>query len=173
MCHPAVFTAMGATTTTAATLSAVSTVAIIGGTTMMSLQQQKASMKMQQQQAEFQRKQFKMQADAAELETLQAENSRKKKYLNQLNENRALFSKMSITTDSPSYRAFLKANKEIVKKDLQKIKLQGTEKRLAAMYGSSQAQLTGRLAESQYRTGAITTVGRSLLSARPILNEIA
>ena len=41
------------------------------------------------------------------------------------------------------------------------------------MYGSSQAQLTGRLAESQYRTGAITTVGRSLLSARPILNEIA
>ena len=111
MCHPAVFTAMGATTTTAATLSAVSTVAIIGGTTMMSLQQQKASMKMQQQQAEFQRKQFKMQADAAELETLQAENSRKKKYLNQLNENRALFSKMSITTDSPSYRAFLKANK--------------------------------------------------------------
>ena len=70
--------------------------------------------KMQQQQAEFQKKQFKMQADAAEIETVQAENDRKKKYLTKLNENRALFSKMNITTDSASYRAFLKANKEAV-----------------------------------------------------------
>ena len=47
----------------------------------MSIQAQKASMKMQQQQAEFQRNNLKMQADAAELETIQAENTRKKKYL--------------------------------------------------------------------------------------------
>jgi len=173
MCSPVVFTAMGASAGTAATLSAVSTVALIGGTTMMSIQAQKASMKYQQQQAEFQKKQFQMQAKAAELETLQAENTRKRKYLDQLNENRALFSKMNITTDSPSYRAFLKANKEIVKKDLQKIKLKGTEKQLAAMYGSNQADLTGRIATAQYRTGVATTVGRSLLSARPILNELA
>ena len=80
---------------------------------------------------------------------------------------------MNITADSPSYRAFLKANKEIVKKDLQKIKLKGTEKQLAAMYGSNQADLTGRIATAQYRTGVATTVGRSLLSARPILNELS
>ena len=36
---------------------------------------------MQQQQAEFQKKQFKMQADAAEIETVQVENDRKRKYL--------------------------------------------------------------------------------------------
>ena len=172
MCSPVVFTAMGASAGTAATLSAVSTVAIIGGTTMMSIQAQKASMKYQQQQAEFQKKQFKMQADAAEIETIQAENDRKRKYLNQLNENRALFSKMNITTDSPSYRAFLKANKETVKKDLQRLKLKGTEKRLSALYGVNQADLTGRIASSNYRMGVATTVGRSLLSARPVLNEL-
>lgn len=113
-----------------------------------------------------------MQADAAEIETIQAENDRKRKYLNQLNENRALFSKMNITTDSPSYRAFLKANKETVKKDLQRLKLKGTEKRLAALYGVNQADLTGRIAQSNYRMGVATTVGRSLLSARPVLNEL-
>ena len=42
------------------------TLAATAGTTLMSIQAQKASMKMQQQQAEFQRKQFKMQADAAD-----------------------------------------------------------------------------------------------------------
>lgn len=174
MCSPVVFTTAfpSMTAATATTLSAVSTVALIGGTTMMSVQAQKASMQYQQQQAEFQKKQFKMQADAAEIETIQAENDRKRKYLNQLNENRALFSKMNITTDSPSYRAFLKANKETVKKDLQRLKLKGTEKRLAALYGVNQADLTGRIAQSNYRMGVATTVGRSLLSARPVLNEL-
>jgi hypothetical protein len=137
-------------------------------TTLMSIQAQKASMKMQQQQAEFQRKQFKMQADAAEIETVQAENDRKRKYLTKLNENRALFSKMNITTDSPSYRAFLKANKEVMKRDVQRLKLQGTEKRLAAMYGVQQADLTGRMAKVQYKMGVANTVGRSLLSANKL-----
>ena len=137
MCHPAVFTAMGAQTGTAATLAAVSQIGLIAGGTMMSINAQKQAMIYQQQQAEFQKKQFKMQADAAEIETIQAENDRKRKYLAQLNENRALFSKMNITTDSPSYRAFLKANKETVKKDIQRLRLKGTEKRLAALYGLS------------------------------------
>ena len=149
------------------------TLAATGATTLMSIQAQKASMKMQQQQAEFQRKQFKMQADAAEIETVQAENDRKKKYLTKLNENRALFSKMNITTDSPSYRAFLKANKEVMKKDVQRLKLQGTEKRLAAMYGVQQADLTGRMAKVQYKMGVANTVGRSLLSANKLYGEIA
>ena len=148
------------------------TLAVTGATTLMSVQAQKASMKMQQQQAEFQRKQFKMQADAAELETIQAENTRKKKYLSKLNENRALFSKMNITTDSPSYRAFLKANKEIMKTDIQRLRLQGTEKRLAAMYGVQQADLTGRMAKVQYKQGVATTVGRSLLSANKLYGEL-
>ena len=149
------------------------TLAVTGATTLMSVQAQKASMKMQQQQAEFQRKQFKMQADSAEIETVQAENDRKRKYLSKLNENRALFSKMNITTDSPSYRAFLKANKEVMKKDVQRLKLQGTEKRLAAMYGVQQADLTGRMAKVQYKMGVANTVGRSLLSANKLYAEIA
>ena len=147
------------------------TLAATGATTLMSIQAQKASMKMQQQQAEFQRKQFKMQADAAEIETVQAENDRKRKYLTKLNENRALFSKMNITTDSPSYRAFLKANKEIVKKDIQRLKLKGTEKRLAALYGMQQSDLSGRAAEAKFRSGRLQTVGRSLMGAYPIADE--
>ena len=153
MCHPAVFVSMGASAGTAGTLAAVSQIGLIAGGTMMSINAQKQAMIYQQQQAEFQKKQFKMQADAAEIETIQAENDRKRKYLNQLNENRALFSKMNITTDSPSYRAFLKANKETMKRDVQRLRLQGTEKRLAALYGVQQADLTGRMAKVQYKQG--------------------
>ena len=112
-----------------------------------------------------------MQADAAEIETIQAENDRKRKYLAQLNENRALFSKMNITTDSPSYRAFLKANKETVKKDIQRLKLKGTEKRLAALYGMQQSDLSGRAAEAKFRSNRLQTVGRSLMGAYPIADE--
>jgi hypothetical protein len=171
MCHPAVFTAMGASAGTAGTLAAVSQIGLIAGGTMMSINAQKQAMIYQQQQAEFQKKQFKMQADAAEIETIQAENDRKRKYLAQLNENRALFSKMNITTDSPSYRAFLKANKETVKKDIQRLRLKGTEKRLAALYGQTQADLSGRAAESKFRSNRLQTVGRSLMGAYPIADE--
>ena len=54
MCHPAVFTAMGASTATAGTLAAVSQIGLIAGGTMMSINAQKQAMIYQQQQAEFQ-----------------------------------------------------------------------------------------------------------------------
>ena len=58
MCHPAVFTAMGASAGTAGTLAAVSQIGLIAGGTMMSINAQKQAMIYQQQQAEFQKKQF-------------------------------------------------------------------------------------------------------------------
>ena len=105
------------------------------------------------------------------MQTITEENERKKKYLSQLSTNRALLSTTGITADSASTRAFFKANKEVVKKDIQKIKLMGNEKRLAALYGVQQADLSGRAAEAKFKSGRIATVGRSLLSAYPIAKE--
>jgi len=171
MCSPTIFVAMGATTGTASTLAAVSQIGLIAGGTMMSVNAQKQSMRYQQQQAEFQAKQFKAKADGEYLQTITEENERKKKYLSQLSTNRALLSTTGITADSASTRAFFKANKEVVKKDIQKIKLMGNEKRLAALYGVQQADLSGRAAEAKFKSGRIATVGRSLLSAYPIAKE--
>jgi len=82
-----------------------------------------------------------------------------------------MFSLLAFFVASASYRAFFKANKEVVKKDIEKIKLMGNEKRLAALYGIQQAELTGRAAESKFKSGRIATVGRSLMGAYPIAKE--
>lgn len=172
MCSPVIFTAMGASAGTASTLAAVSQIGLIAGGTMMSINAQKQAMRYQQQQAEFQAKQYKAKADAEYLQTQVEENERKKRYLSQLSTNRALLTTTGITSDSASYRAFFKANKEVVKKDIEKIKLMGNEKRLAALYGVQQAELTGRAAESKYKSGKVATVGRSLMGAYPIGKEL-
>jgi hypothetical protein len=171
MCSPTIFVAMGASTGTASTLAAVSQIGLIAGGTMMSINAQKQAMRYQQQQAEFQAKQFKAKADGEYIQTITEENERKKKYLSQLSTNRALLSTTGITTDSASTRAFFKANKEVVKKDIQKIKLMGNERRLAALYGVQQADLSGRAAEAKYQSGKLATVGRSLMSGYPIAKE--
>jgi len=177
MCSPVIFTAMGGATgsafltTNAATLAAVSQIGLIAGGTMMSINAQKQAMRYQQQQAEFQAKQYKAKADAEYIQTMTEENERKKKYFSQLSSNRAMLSTMNITTDSASSRAFFKASKEVVKKDIEKIKLMGNEKRLAALYGVQQAELSGRAAEAKYKSGKIATVGRSLMGAYPIAQE--
>ena len=59
----------------------------------------------------------------------------------------------------------------IIKKDIEKIKLMGNEKRLAALYGVQQADLSGRAAEAKYQSGKLATVGRSLMSGYPIAKE--
>ena len=171
MCSPTIFVAMGASAGTASTLAAVSQIGLIAGGTMMSINAQKQAMRYQQQQAEFQAKQFKAKADGEYLQTQMQENERKKKYFSQQSRNRDMLSKMNINTDSESSRAFLKANKEVVKKDIEKIKLMGNEKRLAALYGVQQAELSGRAAEAKYQSGKIATIGRSLMSSYPIAQE--
>lgn len=171
MCSPTIFVAMGASAGTASTLAAVSQISLIAGGTMMSINAQKQAMRYQQQQAEFQAKQYKAKADGEYLQTQMQENERKKKYFSQLSSNRAMLSTMNITTDSASSRAFFKANKEVVKKDIEKIKLMGNEKRLAALYGVQQAELSGRAAEAKYQSGKIATIGRSLMSSYPIAQE--
>ena len=171
MCAPVIFTTLGASQSAAFTMAAVSQIGLIAGGTMMSINAQKQSMRYQQQQAELQRKQYKMQADAAVLEANEQELERKRKYNSQLSTNRALLARMNITQDSASSRAFFSANKEIMRRDVETIKLAGVEKRLQAMYGVQQADVKSNAARSQYKSGVITTVGRSLLSANPIAKE--
>ena len=88
--------------------------------TMASVNAQKQAMAYQVMQHELQQKQYKDQADSEALKTLMDENDRKKKYLSQIDENRALLSITGTTADSASYRAFFKAGKAVVKSDLEK-----------------------------------------------------
>lgn len=175
MCVPAAFVALsGGTMTagTAATLAAVSQVGLIVGGTMMSINAQRQAAAYQQMQYAAQQKAYKDQADAAELQTIMDENDRKRKYLAQISQNRALLSISGTTVDSASNRAFFAAGKEVVKRDLQKIKLMGTEKRLAALYGKQQAGLAASAAGSSAKAGIYATAGRGLMTSYASAKEL-
>ena len=171
MCVPAVFVAMGAAPATAATLAAVSQVGIIVGGTMMSVNAQKRAMAYQQMQYASQQEAYKQQADSESLATLMQENDRKRKYISQISTNRALLSITGTTTDSASYRAFFKKGKEVVKRDLEKIKLMGAEKRLSSLYGVQQAGLAGKAASSAGKASIYATYGRGLMATYGVAKE--
>jgi len=171
MCVPAVFVAMGASAGTAATLAAVSQVGIIVGGTMMSVNAQKRAMAYQQMQYAQQAEAYKQKADSEELQTLMVENDRKSKYLRQISTNRALLSTTGTTIDSASYRAFFKKGTEVLKKDLEKIKLMGSERRLSALYGVQQSQLAGMAAKSGGKASIYATYGRGLMATYSVARE--
>lgn len=139
--------------------------------TLMSLQAQKQSLAYEQMQSRMLEQQYKDQASAIELETIQSILDRKDRYLTQLSENRALMAGSGIDIDSPSYRAFFKANEKAYKKDVGNIKLMGSEERLNALREAQQAQLSGKAAQANYRTSVASTLGRSLLNASSTARE--
>ena len=57
-----------------------------------------------------------------------------------------------------------------MKKDVQRLRLQGTEKRLAAMYGVQQADLTGRMTKS-IQTRVLYYSRKIIVSAKPNFME--
>ena len=153
------------------TFLAILQVALTIGGTMASVNAQRRAMAYQSMKYELEQKQYKDQADSEALKTLMDENARKKKYFEQIDENRALLSITGTTTDSASYRAFFKAGKAVVKSDLEKIKLMGTERRLAALYGVQQAGLASQAASSAGKAGIYASVGRGLMSGYGIAKE--
>ena len=153
------------------TYLAIAQIALTAYGTMASVNAQKQAMAYQVMQHELQQKQYKDQADSEALKTLMDENARKKKYFEQIDENRALLSITGTTTDSASYRAFFKAGKAVVKSDLEKIKLMGTERRLAALYGVQQAGIASQGVRAGGKAGIISTVGRSLMGGYRVVRE--
>lgn len=143
-----------------------------GVSTLMSLQAQKQSLRYQQMQQDMLAKQYKDEAEAASIEMQSQEIARKRKYFDNLSSNRALMAASGVSLDSASYRAFLKSNEKIYKKDINTITLAGIEKRTNALRDMQQAQITKRAAKSNYKSGVATTIGRSLLSASAIGSEI-
>jgi aerobic-type carbon monoxide dehydrogenase small subunit (CoxS/CutS family) len=143
-----------------------------GVSTLMSLQAQKQSLRYQQMQQDMLAKQYKDEAEAASIEMQSQEIARKRKYFDNLSSNRALMAASGVSLDSASYRAFLKSNEKIYKKDINTITLAGIEKRTNALRDMQQAQITKRAAKSNYKSGVATTIGRSLLSASSIGSEI-
>ena len=124
MCHPAVFTAMGASTATATTLAAVSpTIIGVAGSTLMSVQSAKASVKYAEEQNRLELEAMNEQANQQRIEKLQLENNRTEEYLDRIAANRAALAGLGITNQGGSLRALLDSNKETYKKDLRTISL--------------------------------------------------
>tara|TARA_R100001015_G_C4558977_1_gene119219 strand:+ start:201 stop:698 length:498 start_codon:yes stop_codon:yes gene_type:complete len=132
--------------------------------TLLSLRSQQQALAYQQMQARMQEQQFRDQANALEIQTLQEASQRRDRYTTALAENRALMAGSGIDLDSPSYRAFFKANKETYKKDIYNIQRMGSEQRYNVLTNAQQARLTGQAAAVDYRTNVISTTGKSLLN---------
>ena len=116
MCHPAVFTAMGASTTTAATLAAVApTIIGVTGSSMLGMQQAKAQQKYAAAQHKLEQEAVSDEARQRRIESLQKENVRKQDYLDRLASNRATLAGMGISEQGGSIRALLQENKNIPK----------------------------------------------------------
>tara|TARA_R100000988_G_scaffold96122_1_gene62737 strand:- start:2732 stop:3334 length:603 start_codon:yes stop_codon:yes gene_type:complete len=124
MCHPAVFTAMGASTATATTLAAVApTIVGVAGSTLMSVQSARASVKYAEEQNRLEQQAISEQANQQRIEKLQLENNRTEEYLDRLAANRAALAGLGITEQGGSLRALLDSNRETYKKDLRTISL--------------------------------------------------
>lgn len=126
--------------------------------TMMQLQAQKQALAYQQMQARLQEKQYQQEAEAYALEVRQKELDRRNLYNSQLSENRALMAASGIDLDSPSYRAFLKKNEQVMREDVQTLRDMSLEARLSALYNKQQAQLSAQAAKVNYRTGVLGTL---------------
>jgi len=129
-----------------------------GAGTMMSMQSQKQSLQYQQMQYAMQERQYKAEADAYALEIKDKELTRKQKFNQELSENRALMAQSGITLDSPSYRAFLKSNRDVMKRDIQSLRTMGLEGRLNALYNAQQAKLSSSAAKINYQTNVMNTL---------------
>ena len=139
--------------------------------TLLSLRSQQQALAYQQMQAQMQVQQYEDAAVAVELQTIQAQIDRRERYTSQLSENRALMAQSGITFDSPSYRAFLKANEKIYKQDINRLRMQGTEQLVGTLREAEQSRLTGRAAGVTARTEGLGTIGRSLLRASDTAKE--
>lgn len=172
MC-PATIAAISGAASASSGMQILGAVSMLGQgiSTISSINAQKQSMQYQQMQAKMEERQYKSQAEAETLQARQQQLDRKKSYLSQLSTNRALMSSSGIEMDSPSYRAFLKANEKTAKKDINAIGLMGAEARLDKLRDAQQSAMTGRAAKANYQSGVATTVGRSLLSGASIYNE--
>jgi hypothetical protein len=142
-----------------------------GLATLLTLRSQRQAYAYQQMQARMQEQQLRDAAEAVELETIQAQIDRRDRYQSQLAENRALMAASGIEFDSPSYRAFFKANEKTYKQDINTIRMQGTERQVGARREIEQAKLSGRAAGVERRTQGISTIGRSLLTATDTARE--
>lgn len=172
MC-PATIAAISGAASASSGMQILGAVSMLGQgiSTISSINAQKQSMQYQQMQAKMEERQYKSQAEAETLQARQQQLDRKKSYLSQLSTNRALMSSSGIEMDSPSYRAFLKANEKTAKKDINAIGLMGAEARLDKLRDAQQSAMTGRAAKANYQSGVATTVGRSLLSGASMYNE--
>lgn len=116
MCHPAVYAAISI------------------GSVLQARAAEKASNALAEQAAQEQRDQIKDQRTDLAIELASQENERWANYQDQLAGNRALLASMGLTEQGGSYLALKKQNRNIVKKDLRNISIEGAKTRRELSY---------------------------------------
>tara|TARA_Y100001968_G_C19434500_1_gene758896 strand:+ start:159 stop:641 length:483 start_codon:yes stop_codon:yes gene_type:complete len=117
----------------------------------------KAQMEMEQRMAMERKRQYESQAQAEILAAQQKANDIKEQAAKLKKRNLAAFASSGVDINSPSYGAFLQANKEATSKDLRNARMMGIERANNAMLGARQAVMEGQAAQIS---------GQARLSAR-------
>ena len=115
--------------------------------------------------------QYRDQAQSDALEAEEKARQRRKEYLTNISENRALMAQSGISLDSPSYRAFLENNFDTYRNDVNAIALQGLETRLNTLRNAQQTRLQAKAQTVETKSATVDTIGRGLMTGFKTIRE--
>tara|TARA_R110001583_G_scaffold85135_2_gene223216 strand:- start:10366 stop:10860 length:495 start_codon:yes stop_codon:yes gene_type:complete len=142
-----------------------------GAGTLMSVQAQQRAGEFEKQRLVMIEQQYKEQAESNSLEAEENARQRRKEYLNNISENRALMAQSGISLDSPSYRAFLNSNLDTYRNDINSISLQGLETRLNSLRNAQQTRLQAKAQKLETKSATTETITRGLMTGFKTIKE--
>ena len=142
-----------------------------GAGTLMSVQAQQRAGEFEKQRLVMIEQQYKEQAESNSLEAEENARQRRKEYLNNISENRALMAQSGISLDSPSYRAFLNSNLDTYRNDINSISLQGLETRLNSLRNAQQTRLQAKAQKIETKSATTETITRGLMTGFKTIKE--
>ena len=142
-----------------------------GASTLMSVQAQQRAGQLEQQRLAMIEQQYRDQAQSDALEAEEKARQRRKEYLTNISENRALMAQSGISLDSPSYRAFLENNFDTYRNDVNAIALEGLETRLNSLRNAQQTRLQAKAQTVETKSATADTLGRGLMTGFKTIRE--
>ena len=142
-----------------------------GAGTLMSVQAQQRAGQFEQQRLAMIEQQYKEQAESNSLEAEENARQRRKEYLKNISENRALMAQSGISLDSPSYRAFLNSNLDTYRNDINSISLQGLETRLNTLRNAQQTRFQSKAQKLETKSATTETIARGLMTGFKTIRE--
>jgi len=165
------FSALAGAGTTTSTALGLASLAVTAGSTLMSVQAQQRAGQLEQQRLAMIEQQYRDQAQSDALEAEEKARQRRKEYLTNISENRALMAQSGISLDSPSYRAFLENNFDTYRNDINAIALQGLETRLNSLRNAQQTRLQAKAQTVETKSETADTIGRGLMTGFKTIRE--